>query len=273
MTEGEVMSEDLKVLEESDKIRVKELLDKCGRTKEDFDELISIRKKYPIREKRDEFKRDFLMRHSEVIIQYIEEYEKYKDIISAVITVSKNKKVSRDVSAFKPADEEQIRQVMGEEGWEDYKAKMELLKANVPKQSVKITTVEQEVPLNIYFNYDSGLWVSQAEVYKDFLYGDKRIYSFNKIASFLGFDLNLIDRGTKVRKDIYLVFLKNYSEMEYYTISDLFAELNSEEERSMWMSKKILTLEQVKKDIETGVHKVVEFSDIIDNIVKQIIPS
>lgn len=272
MSKGEVIKEVIK----DNKDRIKELLGKYSdRTKEDFDELIVLAKE-PRKwlEKFSGYGMDdkFLYKYSDICNGYIKEYEKYKGSpIGYNITATKNRKVEKDVGAFKSPDDAQILAVMGEEGLIEYKKKMELLKTRVPTTAVKIATVEQKIPVSIYFDYLSGLYVGQAEIYKDFLYDNKKVYSFNRIASFLGFDLNIIDRGTKVRKDIYLVFIKNYNQMEYYTIDDLFVELNSDAECDMWLSKRILTLEQVKHDISTGINKIIELTDIIEESVKKII--
>jgi hypothetical protein len=247
---------------------IKKILEKIGnRTKDEFEILI----KYAIDNKSNNniFNKGIIYHDYK---QYNNEYNKCKEFIKYNITLHKSKRVVRDTSTFRIPDEHIGKELMGEEAYEEYKKKMELLKVNSKTISVKMDTVEYECPITIYMNYDTGLYSATFEIYKNFLFNNDKLYSFNKIATFLGYELNIIDRGSKMHKDIYLVFIKNYNEMDYVNINDMLNKPNTEIEKKIYDNKKLLKIDDIKKDIENGARKIVEFSNIIEDSVNQIIP-
>jgi len=258
------------------------ILEKCGgRTKDEFDILVKYAiDNYRYRSK-DEINKfiSFITGNkyndNNIYIDYKEytnEYNKCKDFIKYNVILKKSKRIVNDVSGFKMADPKTAIALMGEEGYTEYLKKMESLKVNSPKVSVKVDTVEYECPIVIYMNLDTGLFTSSFEIYKNFLFNSDKLYSFHKIANFLGYELNIIDRGSKVRKDIYMTFIKNYSEMEYVSINDILINPKNDMERDMIDSKKVLTIDNIKLQIEKDAQRIVEFSNIIEDCVNQIIP-
>jgi hypothetical protein len=254
------------------------ILEKCGgRTKEEFEILVKYAVDNYNFNKDNNIFFNFLVgnKNKDIYINYNEyanEYNKCKDFIKYNVMLKKSKRVSSDVSGFKMADPKTAIELMGEEGYAEYLKKMETLKVNSPKVSVKVDTVEYECPIVIYMNLDTGIFTASFEIYKNFLFNSEKLYSFNKIASFLGYELNIIDRGSKVRKDIYMTFIKNYSEMEYININDMLFKPTNDIERKMIESKKLLTIESIKTQIEKDAQKIVEFSNIIEDCINQIIP-
>src|SRR5271157_1223121 len=200
-----------------DKERVKELLGKLGRTEREFEELLKLYVlEYNDKANATGIIRDYFSQY------YDRKNEKYLfPVINYEIMAQKIKKVIQDVSVMKLPDDAILKELMGEEAMDNYKKRIEQSQSLAPKASVKMAIVEQEVPITIYVNFDTGLYVAQAEIYKNFLY-NKKLYSFNRIANFLGLELNVkeIGRPDSKDKDIYMIFIKTYNEMEYFNIND-----------------------------------------------------
>ncbi len=242
---------------DTDEQKVKKLLNKAeARTISEFKDILD----YAC----DKFK------NQTIINQYLKEFLENEQGLQYDITVSKTKKVEQKIEVSKLPDDETLKQMMGEEEMEAYKKKFELMQNVNTRVAVKMATVEQQIPIKIWMNYDTGLYVAEAEIYKNFLYNTDKLYSFGKIASFLGLELNVKEIKSGARKDIYLTFIKNYSELEFIGIQHFFDEPKTDSEIEFFNSKKLLTIEQVKKDIEIGINKVIEFSNIVEDIIKQL---
>lgn len=238
--------------------RVEELLGKFDRTEEDFEELLlNASTQYTLANCKCDPK------------QYIDEYHA-NQTLSYDIGVTKTKKVEQVVEVSKLPDDETLKQMMGEDEMEAYKKKFETLKTANTRIATKMASVDQEVPVKIYMDLNTGLYKAEAEIYKNFLYGTDKLYSFGKIAAFLGLELNVKEIKVGQRKDIYLCFIKSYSDMEYININHFFDEPKTESDKQIYNSKKLLIMEQVKRDIELGVNKIIEFSNIVEDIVKQL---
>lgn len=234
------------------------------RTKEEFEELLMLSETYKVDE-------DIKQKHLDLCIKCKREYLLCPDMTAYEIKVQKSKKVENASTVFNPSDDLIAKEVMGEEAYEEYKKRQELLKNASKKSFANIVTTDYNAPIKIWRDYETGLLVSETEIYKGFLYNNDRVYSFGPIAKFLGFELNIINRGSEKRPEIYLIFKKVYSEFLYYTINDLFFESKNDNDKLLWQSKKLLTYGQVKNEIEEGVNKIIEFTNIVEETVKKIL--
>lgn len=134
---------------------------------------------------------------------------------------------------------------------------------NQKMQSIKEVTLPIEAL--IYKDFNTGLYKYEFAIPKNFMMG-REDYDADPIANFL----NLEVKEKKEAGQIYLIFIKEYSIMEYVNIDDLTMELKTEEDKNMFNSKKVLTFKQVENEIENVINKTVEFTSLVENVVKQL---
>lgn len=213
---------------------INDLVEKIGRTEEDFFKLIDYLKENGGR---------IGKRYAKNVIK--EQKKKYKKMLTFDVEVKKNRLLTS-------------KGEMQMEGGGKVRAENKVIK---------------EIPYNvecyIYRDLYTGLWKGEFTYLKSFLL-DNKIYSFDKIAQLFGLEVKEKTEDF-VRNPIhYLIFIKEYSPFEYMTINDLFfeKELNKNDLKIL-KSKKMQTLPQVKKDIEISANKITDMSSVIDDVLKQ----
>ena len=135
---------------------------------------------------------------------------------------------------------------------------------NVDKKMESIREVVVPVDVLLYKDLLTGLYKFEFAIPKNFLMG-REDYDADPIAHFQGMDV-------KEKKDygqLYLVFIKEYNLLEYLTIDDLLIEPKMEEDKKFINSKQILTFDIAKSSAEQIVSKTVEFTAVLENLMKQ----
>jgi len=95
----------------------------------------------------------------------------------------------------------------------------------------------------------------------------------DSIANFLELEVNekLLKINDKIVKDEYsLDFIKKYDELKYFTVDDIINNPTNKEEEKYFKNKKILLLTKVVEDVNFNINKIVQFSNIVDKCVKQV---
>lgn len=135
---------------------------------------------------------------------------------------------------------------------------------NVDKKMETVREIVVPVDVLVYKDFLTGLYKFEFSMPKNFMLG-REDYDADPIARFNGMDV-------KEKKDyghIFLVFIKEFNFMEYLTIEDLLIEPKTDEDREFINSKPILTFNRTVTCAEQIVSKTIEFTAIVEDIIKK----